>query len=379
MSVALAGSLGLAVSAGPGELSFKDRVDAQEAIERAYHSHQIGAKEQLDEQLLRSIAARKVRTYLKQLVLLEKFWNTRITAEALSAEMRRIVRNTGLPDRLEQIYASLGNDSLLIQECFVRPILAERLSRRFFAFDERIHGETRRRAEALRDEVDSGMADARPTIVEIVLAHERRREHRSLDSTVQVTSAEEFQRHRMKWARRRGEASPLRQRREDFEFGVVLQEEADRFQVAHYSIPKTTWEEWWHSVADTLDEATVGVTAPAMIPPATSRSQPICGPDDVWETGALGVPAEGRKGHTAVWTGSEMLVWGGVDTFQASQTPIRGFRYDPFYRQLALHVHRQCAFGQIQAFGRVDRQRDDRVGGERHRVRCSAQGAATTH
>ena len=48
---------------------------------------------------------------------------------------------------------------------------------------------------------------------------------------------------------------------------------------------------------------------------------------DSWTpTGLTNVP-RGRIGHTVVWTGDEMIVWGGVDeTFFVTDT---GGRYDP--------------------------------------------------
>src|SRR5438045_8491299 len=48
---------------------------------------------------------------------------------------------------------------------------------------------------------------------------------------------------------------------------------------------------------------------------------------DSWTpTGLTNVPL-GRIAHAAVWTGNEMIVWGGVDeTFNATNT---GGRYDP--------------------------------------------------
>lgn len=51
---------------------------------------------------------------------------------------------------------------------------------------------------------------------------------------------------------------------------------------------------------------------------------------DVWEQKAGGYAASIRCGHTAVWTGSEMIVWGGFDDDWISFfTPDRGMRYNP--------------------------------------------------
>jgi N-acetylneuraminic acid mutarotase len=48
--------------------------------------------------------------------------------------------------------------------------------------------------------------------------------------------------------------------------------------------------------------------------------------DDVWSTTVRGVPPPSVEGHTAVWTGAEMIVWGGYD--QASHLNTGG-RYTP--------------------------------------------------
>ncbi len=55
---------------------------------------------------------------------------------------------------------------------------------------------------------------------------------------------------------------------------------------------------------------------------ALSRS---CVPDDTWDNGALDDVPEARAGHTAVWTGSVMIVWGGIGAFLFDS----GSRYDP--------------------------------------------------
>ena len=47
-----------------------------------------------------------------------------------------------------------------------------------------------------------------------------------------------------------------------------------------------------------------------------------------WKATSVG-PPEGRSGHTAVWTGSRMIVWGGHDTREGLTT---GGVYAPFGR-----------------------------------------------
>ena len=47
---------------------------------------------------------------------------------------------------------------------------------------------------------------------------------------------------------------------------------------------------------------------------------------DSWTATSTNNAPSGRSGHTAVWTGNEMIVWGGVDDSEESNT---GGRYNP--------------------------------------------------
>src|SRR5437667_7716777 len=88
------------VETRPRDLTFEDRVKAQEAIERVYYSHQIGARKPFEQAVPRSVLEKKVRVYLKQSVALERFWHTPVTDEMLRKEMDRMARGSEMPDRL---------------------------------------------------------------------------------------------------------------------------------------------------------------------------------------------------------------------------------------------------------------------------------------
>jgi N-acetylneuraminic acid mutarotase len=188
------------------ELSFEERVKAQEAIERVYYSHQLGTTKPFEEAVPREAIERRVHVYLKQSVALATRWKTPVTAEALEREWGRIAERTRFPDRLEEVIEALGHDRVLVLECFVRPLLVDRLAR------------------------------------------------------------------------------------------GVPGERADRF--------------------DESQVTTVATEGPLVAPSS-------CPAEDSWVTGVLASDAPaGRTAHTAVWTGTVMLLWGG------SPAPL-GFRYDP--------------------------------------------------
>lgn len=155
----------LAASAPSGaqarELTFEDRVSAQESIERVYYAHQIGTRKPFEAAVARGVLEAKVRRYLAQSVALETLWRTPITADALRRELERMASNTRMPERLRQLYAALNHDPVLIEECLVRPALVDRLVRSFFAQDERLHAEARLHVEELHDGLRAGRIDPR--------------------------------------------------------------------------------------------------------------------------------------------------------------------------------------------------------------------------
>ncbi len=96
-----------------------------------------------------------------------------------------------------------------------------------------------------------------------------------------------------------------------------------------------SWDDWWSESGSTFDDvpvATVATASDSVPEPALSRSPegtPLTGcgtPADMWDTGGALAPQESRTLHTAVWTGSRMLVWGG---FSGSTYSSSGIQYDP--------------------------------------------------
>ncbi len=110
-------------------LTFEDRVRAQEAIERVYYSHQVGTTVPFEEAVPRALLEKKVRKYLEQTAALDVHRKTAVTDAMLQRELERMARGSKMPDRLLELYAALGNDSLLIKECLARATLVDRLAR----------------------------------------------------------------------------------------------------------------------------------------------------------------------------------------------------------------------------------------------------------
>jgi N-acetylneuraminic acid mutarotase len=211
-------------------LTFADRVAYQRAIEEVYWRHRIwpaanaGPKPPLDRVMPQEAIGKKVEDYLRYSQALEDYWQRPITAEQLQAEMERMAQNTKQPEVLRELFEALGNDPLVIAECLARPILSERLKA---AAVERRNG---------------------------ALASSQSRAPAQATVTMPAVSA-------------------------------------------NYTLP-------------TIASPSGGCT------------------DDTWTATSTTNAPDGREHHTAVWTGSEMIVWGGLDSSGPSYLNTGG-RYDP--------------------------------------------------
>ncbi|MBZ5637627.1 MAG: hypothetical protein LAO51_02600 [Acidobacteriia bacterium] len=335
-----------AASAQGRDLTFEERLKAQEAIERVYYSHQIDATQAVEAAVPREVLERKVRTYLAQSSALESYWRVPVSATALRNEIERIARSTRFPDRLREIYAALGNDTFLVQECLARATLVDRWSRSLFAFDRGLHEDARRRAEQLRAGLASGAVavsspDPRLREAEVIevpagtLASAAAVEIPSTggEGPVRLRLAPEaFRRWRALSPARVGEIGPVAEEADGFVIRVVLAEQAGRARVAVYTVPKRAWDNWWKNVEQDLAGREVRAVASASDPLPAPRAggdaggEATCLPGDSWDNGSLGAVPEGRTLATAVWTGRVVVFWGGVREGRRVRT---GGRYDP--------------------------------------------------
>ncbi len=350
-------------------ISFEQRLAAQGVLDRLRHTHQEGTKHPFDQAVPGELAARRVRTQLQESVALEQFWSTPITPEMLQREMERIAASTLFPDRLLEIYAAFDHDPVLVQEALARPALVERLTRSFFATDERIHGEARQEAGRLRerlllDPAAAPVGEARLAILELTreaqsgqapdaaglparegVSYFKQREDRNdaEPETLKISLAtREYDIERSLAPSRVGEVGEIVEERDSFVIRRLLSEDRTSARIAVYSVPKVPWQTWWEANGARYfegDARSVARSAGPLPrpspggggerrgrpgrddPPGTGAPQSACPPDDTWDTRPFLVLLRAMAAHQAVWTGREMLIWGGR---QAG-----GLRYDP--------------------------------------------------
>ena len=362
-------------------LMFADRVAYQRAIEDVYWRHRIwpkenaGSKPPLDKVMSQAQIQEKVEDYLRNSQALEDYWQRPITPDQLQAEMERIASNTQQPGVLREIFAALGNDPFVIAECLGRPVLAERLITELYAHDQRFHGKLKRRAEAelqthrsvsqmkqtgsmytemewiKSDSAETGSAPVDTKNIEAVkMSNSKWQESveklAAAFDTSRGSEAAAFGVRRLdaafQGAHKSPHASELAQYYQTIPVGKLtqLQEDdahyyalavtkkgKDRLKLATVAWLKEPLRSWVARAETQLPVTMAAVSADYTLPVISSPSDACT--DDTWTPTSLTNAPAPRGYHTAVWTGSEMIVWGG-DFYDGSDHYLNtGGRYNP--------------------------------------------------
>ena len=353
-------------------LSFAERVAYQRAIEDVYWRHRIWPKERpdrkpsLDAVMSQAQLEKKVADYLRKSQALEDYWQRPITAEQLQAEIERMAIHSKKPEVLRELFAALGNDAFVIAECLARPALADRLLTNWYGYDDRIHNDLKQRVQSdlqmhptLEQMKALGGTYRELEFVKSDGSHQRHERvaaqaitldpHQWEKSTEKLAAmfnrdaakASGFQADRRRAGSKGGhmsaqpnksaqqdyatipvgKVSPLQQDPTSYFATAVIEKNSNGFKVATVSWPKELLETW-------LAQAERQVPAAMTVPKASYALPKIFGGATCNENSwmATAAPPEARDSHTAVWTGSEMIIWGGEANNSLLNT---GGRYDP--------------------------------------------------
>ena len=305
-------------------LSITDRIECQRAIEKIYWKHAIwpadnsGSKPEFESVIPERILAGKVDDVLRKSQALEFFWQRPITAEQLQAEVERMAKNTRNPVVLQEIWSALHNEPYLIAECIARPLLADRLIRNWYAYDKRFHAELR---ASIQNEIKH-YAGAK----EMKLLSGEYNETVWVKEAGQESNANQLLLNKEEWDALIKELSSEQKPHEDaenFYVRAILEQSANRIKTASVVWKKQSFDEWWNKIKDTLSLQAAEQQFNYRLPVIASYA---C-TNDTW-TPTLYKLVE-RYGHTAVWTGTEMVIWGGKVPGAASGFTDMGGRYNP--------------------------------------------------
>ena len=302
------------------ELSLEERITYQQRVENVYWQHQIWGKENqkpkpsLNEVMPDAAIRAKAEDAVRRSLALEKIWQRPVTAEQLQAEMERMAHDTKNAELLRELCAALDNDPFLIAEILARPLLADRLIRSSYAHDENVHGEVRGRAQNSLEQHGDRLRDMDGDYAEIELIKMNDAEKLSVSPSTERTirlSPEEWNEAVRIYSPVKNSPSNRAARFHEDETNVfvtrVLSNDGQRLVLASVSWKKRPFDEWWSSKrievpTDAIEKSNYVYQLPIITAGSSCT-------DDTW-TPTKTIP-DPRYYHTAIWTGTEMIVWGG--------------------------------------------------------------------
>ncbi len=284
-------------------LSFAERVAYQTVIEDVYWRHRIwpdsnpGPKPPLDKVISQADIEKKVAEYLRNSQALEDYWQRPLTGYQLQAEMERMTSNTKQPEVLQELFEALGNDPFVIAECLARPTLTTRLTADVLAQDKT------GRFESLRT-------------YELQIA----REVAAIDSTPNVFGVQVLQRMR----------SNGQTFHRPYHLPVIASPSGGCTDDTWTSTTLTNAPPGRYLAASVWTGAEMivwgGETGPGTFFNSGGRYDPST---DSWVPTSIINAPDGRRRPSAVWTGSEMIVWGGWGDCGGDSFCNTGGRYNP--------------------------------------------------
>jgi N-acetylneuraminic acid mutarotase len=254
-------------------LTFAERVVYQRIIEDVYWRHRIwpkerpGPKPSLDAVMSQAQLERKVTDYLQKSQELDDYWQQPITADQLQAEMNRMAQDTKQPEVLRELFKALGNDPFVIAECLARPLLAERL-----------------------------------------LAHSASEQVKQISLTYEQVAAANAN-YSLSSVSDEGGCT-------DDTWTATSTVNAPSARGGHTAVWTGSEMIVWGGIYCFWPAGCIHFNTGGRYNPSTNS----------WTATSTNSAPEGRYRHTAVWTGSEMIVWGGLGDFGFLNT---GGRYNP--------------------------------------------------
>lgn len=258
------------------------------------------AKPSFDQVINSSTMRTTVLQSLKLESLLSEKFDFNITSDVLQNELDRIKSKTKDPKNLNDLFSRLNNSPNTFAECVARPALVQKLLFERFSFDQVIHRNTRIRAES---ELNTNQHNSHS----ILYVSDGAFEEQSNNGNVHQLSVNQYDLE----SKRENINSELTETISSFYLEELIESTSNSLLIKKYHWPKQNFHQW-------VEEQTNYVVSSkslnyqfnfSEVDNVPNSSEIITG--DTWR---LRSAPEIRTRHVAIWTGTEMLVWGGIDT-----------------------------------------------------------------
>jgi len=280
----------------------------------------------------------------KEAVLSSQF-NIQISHEMLKHDLKRMVTQSQDMTGLKEMFSLLNNDPRTISECISRPYLVAQKIRYSYAWYLPIHHKTKTQAELQLDdykqygELNNINSNEMVYQQQTDLTEYRHQPTKEFSVTL---DEKEFQ-AKIKATKR----PQLQETASGFIYQEIIELSNHQLKVRNLYWKKQRLSTWLNQQKTTLsvpDLSEENIIMPIMPVDKKSQFDVKQMQSDSWREERLIGP---RSSHSAVWTGSEMIVWGGLNDGNELNT---GGRYNPItdsWQTMSIDMAPQARGGHI--------------------------------
>lgn len=324
-------------------LTIQQRIDAQISIDKTLYENRIwpesniAQKPSFESFYTREDAKRKVENYLKESNALEKLFNFKTTHIDIQNELNRIVANSKDKVLLKKIFDSLNNDPRLIAECLVRPLVVDKKIRSLFSSNQSFQKESRKSALAIFEQISNGKQINSENCIEETVKYVR--EGFAFEEEIGSSKIEnslpndQFDYYKSQLTSSRKPF--MNETSEGYEIIVPVSVSENELVVKKLFVQKINFDSWWNTNSKQFSylEPFDSEYSDYKIQESSPNLLSVC--DDKWIDNSLNDIPDPRYAHNAVWTGSEMIIWGGGYNSGAKYNPATD-TWTPITRQGAV-------------------------------------------
>jgi hypothetical protein len=263
-----------------------------------------------------------------QSVLADRF-NINITDEMLQHDLDRMAINSQDANGLKALFALFNNNPNTIAQCVSRPNLVKQKLQNVYYQNEHLHKNTKELAQSeLLKFLNEGYADnlrAKATILGFEV--EKENSYKLTNDLDLEQQTVQLPHHEFNKTLKQLSKNHLQEKYDRYLYTKIIHESDEYIKAQILTWNKINFKEWFKTQTAQpyqLESPLKVLTLPLITSHhgSTFKSSMT---GDTWHSKYYGAPSK-RVGHSAIWTGSEMIVWGGHSVSGATNT---GGRYNP--------------------------------------------------
>jgi len=316
-----------------GSNYLQEQLNCQSIIADFYWGNRLWPNSNPNEKPSRAsvISKQEIKQQIQQNLLMERLlkkeFNISLTHVEMERELKRITASTKMPKKLSHLFEVLDQNVNAVIECLVRPQVVNEKIRLAYNNSITLHLPTRKLAALELDEfINTGNTPVNSQDIKYTLEGESNNSDDLADVHVVELTNEQLSKRLMEVQEFKF-LNKVKERPGGFYFDTLLDQQTSSLTVKRSFWPKVSFDDWYKSQNHDLlaiHPKTIPLTITSLpnissiFKSNTKQQKDVFA--DSWEVEYLPFA---RYNHMAVWTGTEMIVWGGPDNTDT------GGRYNP--------------------------------------------------